>query len=222
MDDSARGPGPTDAPPRAGVGWTTGPFLVYTDGAGERQVVALESPSTITIGRGAGCDVQLEWDEAVSRVHAQLEPVGRDWTLVDDGLSRNGTWLNGERLGGRRRLRDGDTFVLGGTSFTYRGHKGVSQETKVAGDMVTVASLSATQRQILTALCRPYKDSNAYATPASNQQVAAELYLSVDAVKTHLRVLFQKLHIEDLPQNQKRAKLVERAFALGLVSRREL
>ena len=61
-----------------------------------------------------------------------------------------------------------------------------------------------------------------YATPASNQQVAGELFLSVDAVKTHLRTLFQKFHIEDLPQNQKRAKLVERAFALGIVSRRDL
>ena len=44
----------------------------------------------------------------------------------------------------------------------------------------------------------------------------------MDAVKTHLRTLFHKFHIEDLPQNQKRAKLVERAFALGIVSRRDL
>jgi DNA-binding NarL/FixJ family response regulator len=53
-------------------------------------------------------------------------------------------------------------------------------------------------------------------------QVAAEVFLSVDAVKTHLRTLFQKFHIEDLPQNQKRVKLVERAFALGIITRRDL
>ena len=41
-------------------------------------------------------------------------------------------------------------------------------------------------------------------------------------MKTHLRTLFQKFHIEDLPQNQKRVKLVERVLGLGLVSRREL
>ena len=226
MDDppADRGPAsaPAPTPPRGGVGWTQGPFLSYADGNGERQYVALAPGTPITLGRSAGCDVQLDWDEAVSRVHAQLEPVGRDWTLVDDGLSRNGTYLNGERLAGRRRLRDGDTFVLGGTSFVYRGHRGASQETKVAAGMVTVGSLSPTQRQVLTALCRPYRDSSGFATPAANQQIAAELYLSVDAVKTHLRTLFQKFHIEDLPQNQKRAKLVERAFSLGLVSRREL
>ncbi|MGE5763476.1 MAG: LuxR family transcriptional regulator, partial [Mycobacterium leprae] len=99
----------------------------------------------------------------------------------------------------------------------------VSQATVVAGDLLAaVTSLSDTQRQVLTALCRPFRYGAPYATPATNQQIGAELYLSVDAVKTHLRTLFHKFHIEDLPQNQKRAKLVERAFALGIVSRRDL
>ena len=45
---------------------------------------------------------------------------------------------------------------------------------------------------------------------------------SVDAVKTHLRTMFQKFQIEDMPQKQKRVKLVERALGLGIVSRRNL
>jgi predicted ArsR family transcriptional regulator len=88
--------------------------------------------------------------------------------------------------------------------------------------VVTVASLSPTQRQIVTALCRPYKHDDPYATPASNQQIADELFLSVDAVKTHLRTLFQKFQIEGLPQNHKRVKLVERVLGLGLVNRKDL
>ena len=47
----------------------------------------------------------LGWDTEVSRLHAQVEPVGSDWIVVDDGLSRNGTYVNGERVNGRRRLR---------------------------------------------------------------------------------------------------------------------
>lgn len=200
-----------------------GPVLVFRDDGGAQRFVPLEGESSLTIGRGSGCDVRLEWDERVSRVHAGLERVGSDWTLVDDGLSRNGTFLNGERLTGRRRLRDGDTFVLGSTSFRFRDTtRGATQLTKVGEQLVTAASLSPTQRQIVTALCRPYKHDDPYATPASNQQIADELFLSVDAVKTHLRTLFQKFGIEDLPQNQKRVKLVERVLGLGLVSRREL
>jgi hypothetical protein len=44
----------------------------------------------------------------------------------------------------------------------------------------------------------------------------------VDAVKTHLRVLFAKFGIEQLPQNQKRIRLVERAFYAGLITERDL
>jgi DNA-binding NarL/FixJ family response regulator len=75
---------------------------------------------------------------------------------------------------------------------------------------------------VLVALCRPYGDGSAYASPATNKAIAAELYLSVDAVKTHLRAIGEKLGADDLPQNVKRRWLVERALELGLVTRREL
>ena len=77
--------------------------------------------------------------------------------------------------------------------------------TKVGEQVVTRRRCRPTQRQIVTALCRPYKHEDPYATPATNQQIADEVFLSVDAVKTHLRTLFQKFGIEDLPQNQKRS-----------------
>jgi pSer/pThr/pTyr-binding forkhead associated (FHA) protein len=199
-------------------------FVLYRDDAGRQQVVGLRAAQPRrTIGRGAGNDVPLAWDAQVSRLHAQLERIGLDWVLVDDGLSRNGTHVNGERLAGRRRLRDGDTVLVGGTSLTYRTNRpGLSSETAAVGDVVTLLSLTPTQREILQALCRPYKAGAPYVTPATNQQIAQELYLSVDAVKTHLRTLYHKLRVEDLPQNQKRAKLVELAFHAGLVSERDL
>jgi pSer/pThr/pTyr-binding forkhead associated (FHA) protein len=110
-----------------------GPALVYRDGVGAQQFVPLEGHESLTIGRGSACDVRLPWDERVSRVHAGLHRVGPDWTLVDDGLSRNGTFLNGERLNGRRRLHDDDTFVIGSTSFRFRDTtRGNTQLTKVA------------------------------------------------------------------------------------------
>ena len=52
--------------------------------------------------------------------------------------------------------------------------------------------LSETQRRVLVALCRPFRDGSAFATPATNQEIAAEVFLGVDAVKTHLRALFAK------------------------------
>jgi len=44
----------------------------------------------------------------------------------------------------------------------------------------------------------------------------------VAAVKTHLRALFHAFGFEDLPQQEKRRKLVALPFATGVVSDRDL
>ena len=201
---------------------TPAPYLVYRDEMGRQQMLVLASTTArLTIGRGEGCDLHFHWDQEVSRLHAQLEHIGSDWVLVDDGLSRNGTYINGERSQGRHRLRDGDVILTGSTTISYRTNRiPPSPDTRIAQNVVTIHSLSPTQRQVITALCRPYTSGSPYATPATNQQIAEEIFLSVDSVKNHLRTLFGKFGVEDLPQNQKRARLVELAFRSGLVSER--
>jgi DNA-binding CsgD family transcriptional regulator len=69
--------------------------------------------------------------------------------------------------------------------------------------------LTDTQHRILAALCRSVDNESGFAPPATNQEIADEVYLSVDAVKAHLRTLYRKFEIEDLPHNQKRARLAE-------------
>jgi len=83
------------------------------------------------------------------------------------------------------------------------------------------ASLTPAQRRVLTALCRPYRDSS-YAAPPSNQQIADELVLTVHTVKGTLRQLFDVFDIRGISQNQKRCVLAERALQTGVISRREL
>src|SRR5918998_4584462 len=97
------------------------PFLVYRVSSGRQTLYTLHrGKSRVTIGRGPSNDVALGWDTEVSRLHAELEKLGAEWTLVDDGLSRNGTWLNGNRVGGRQRLRDGDVIQAGQTLIAVR------------------------------------------------------------------------------------------------------
>jgi hypothetical protein len=197
-------------------------FIVYRVEGGGQVIVDLESlEPPITIGRRADNDIALTWDAEVSRVHAQLERVGGEWTLSDDGLSRNGTWVNGDRIHGRRRLHDGDRMCFGETPVTYRAPPDEDAESTVTVK-VGVASIPLTdvQRRVLIALCRPIKAS-AYAPPATNREIAEALVLSVDAVKAHLRVLFQRFGLEELPQNRKRARLAGLALVGGLVSEHE-
>jgi pSer/pThr/pTyr-binding forkhead associated (FHA) protein len=198
------------------------PFLILRD-ADEAQVIVELRPGEAEIrriGRSVECDIALPWDSQVSRVHAELMWVGTDWAIDDRGLSRNGTFVNGQRLGERRRLHDGDTLRLGGTLILFRR----PEDTRTVGSLtVTAASLpgpknvSEAQGAVLRALCRPLAVDEGRSSPATNREIADALFLSLDAVKSHMRMLFQKFGVEDLPQNQKRLRLAERALETGAI-----
>jgi pSer/pThr/pTyr-binding forkhead associated (FHA) protein len=199
------------------------PFLVYRDGADAQRLRSLSvTTARLTIGRAPENDIALDWDDHVSRVHAELSQAGGDWIVDDDGLSRNGTWVNGERLHRRRRLEDGDVLRVGETHLRYRRPLATGGTTAIDPGQPPEARLSPAQRRVLVALCRPLADGTPGAVPASNQQIADELVLSVDAVKTHLRALFAKFDVEHFGQNQKRAALAGRALLSGAVRVEEL
>jgi FHA domain len=199
------------------------PYVFFFDGEGRQRIVTLDAGrGRMTIGRAPGADVCLSWDGKVSAVHAELELVGDHWVVSDDGLSRNGTYVNEERVVGRRRLRDDDVIRAGGTAIHHRVPGGAPAPSTLLDSRTKVAAeVSPAQRRVLIALCRPVRGGDAFATPATNPQIAAELYLSVPAVKTHLRALFAKFGIEDLPQQEKRQRLVAMAFASGLIGERD-
>jgi pSer/pThr/pTyr-binding forkhead associated (FHA) protein/DNA-binding CsgD family transcriptional regulator len=197
------------------------PYLLYRDGGGNQRILSLdESVDRLTVGRDLASDIALPWDVQVSRAHTQVERMGAEWAIIDDGLSRNGTFVNGERLRGRRRLCNADVVRCGDTVLVFRAPLTASDSTVVAGK--TPPLISDAQRRVLIALCRPFRDGGAFASPASNQQIAEELCVSTEAVKTQIRALFQRLGVEDLPQNRKRVRLVELAFHHGLVAPHDL
>src|SRR3954465_11472457 len=198
------------------------PFLVFRDDEREQRILELETRGRRSVGRGLSNELSLPWDTEVSRLHAELECIAGEWTVSDDGLSRNGTYVNGSRVSGRPRLRDGDVIRVGQTSIAYkRPATEDSQPTQIAGERLTLGDLPPTQRQVLVALARPHKHDE-FAVPATNQDIAGELHLSVDAVKSHLRSLFQRFGIEHLPQNQKRSRLVAEALQSGVLATRDL
>jgi pSer/pThr/pTyr-binding forkhead associated (FHA) protein len=197
------------------------PFLVHRDGDDRQRIVELVG-RRLTIGRRDDNDVSLGWDSSVSRVHAALERIGADWTLYDDGLSRHGTFVNGERLTGRRRLIDGDVIIVGETALAYVASSGASpSESTAMPPSGAAVALTPAQRRVLVALCRPFKDA-LYASPAGNRQIAAELVVSVDAVKARLKELFEAFEVGDLPQNEKRAALAIEALRRGVITSRDL
>ena len=195
------------------------PFLWLRDPTGVQHAYPLDASRDRTvIGRSDSCDLCIDWDDRVSRSHAEIVPLGDEWAIADDGISANGTFVNGERLTARRRLADRDVIRIGATAILFRQplpDAGVS--TVVPVQAYPVAPLTETQRKVLAALCRPVSIAGGFATPGTNEQIAGELFLSVDAIKAHLRTLFGKFAIGDLPQNQKRMRLVQLALQSGVV-----
>ncbi len=198
------------------------PFLLWRDGSGAQRILSLEG-ERVSVGRGEANALALLDDPEVSRLHAEIERIGGEWTVSDDGLSRNGTYVGGNRISGRTRLRDGDVIRVGRTSIAF-----CSSSAELTADMTQVGDvaqaqfeLSVAQKRLLVALARPYKDG-AFASPASNQDIAGELHLSVDAVKAQLRALYARIGIDDLPQQQKRQRLVAEALERGLITMRDL
>ncbi len=197
------------------------PFLVFTDGDGRQQLFSFAPGMTeASIGRERSTDLVLAWDDQVSRLHARLERADEEWTVVDDGLSSNGTFVNGERTRGRTRLADGDTLRLGATTMTFRAP--VARGGAPAGASPDEVDLSTTQRRVLVALCRHYEEDGAVTGPAGDEQLAEELFLSVDALRTHLMVLLAKFSLDQAAPDQQRTLLVERAIFDGVVSEQEL
>jgi pSer/pThr/pTyr-binding forkhead associated (FHA) protein len=135
------------------------PFLVFRDGEDQQRIVAIPADAAeLWVGRGESADVRLGWDEEVSGLHAQIAVVRGECTLVDDGLSRNGSYVNEARVHGRHHLRDGDAIRFGRTTIVYRRPgDGAPEATAIATDVPAAASVSPAQRKVLVALCRPYK-----------------------------------------------------------------
>ena len=134
------------------------PFLVFRGDGREQQILDLDRyGERLSVGRGTTNELSLPWDTEVSRLHAEFECIGGEWTVSDDGLSRNGTFVNGQRVSGRHRLRDGDVIRVGQTSIAYKRPAAEdSQPTQIAGERLTLGDLLVGRRyRELVVLVRP-------------------------------------------------------------------
>jgi len=196
------------------------PFLVFRDDRGVQQLVPLDAEArSVTLGRRAEADISLPWDLEVSRLHAELEWKAGEWLLCDDGFSQNGTFVNGLRIHGRRRLADGDLVRIGQTTFAYcdpgRGGTGI---TMVPGELGAAPKFSDQQQRILRALCRPLMGDGEGVKPAADAEIATETGIPAATVTMELDHLARSFGLHELQPADRRAEIALLALRSGLVS----
>lgn len=90
-------------------------FYLYLTAPGmAAQKFPLDKPVT-TIGRSSANDLPIA-DKMLSRQHARIVKDSDGGLTVEDLGSRNGTFLNGERLVSLQPLRSGDRITVGGVT----------------------------------------------------------------------------------------------------------
>jgi hypothetical protein len=196
------------------------PFLMYRDDEGNQRIFILgESLASVTIGRRREADISLPWDPEMSRLHAELQLRAGEWTICDDGFSQNGTWVNGMRLVGRRRLADGDLVRVGRTmlAFCDPGPVGIGP-TMVPGELSATPRFSEQQQRILRALCKPLFVDGEGINPSTDEEVAEATGVPLEAVVAELDHLGRALGLDDMPLAHERAEIALLAMRSGLVS----
>ncbi|HEY0318641.1 MAG TPA: FHA domain-containing protein [Solirubrobacterales bacterium] len=187
---------------------------LWLSGEGEAPHSVPLSGERTVVGRSPEADLQLD-DEAVSWNHLEIERRG-EVLMATDLDSRNGTVLNGEPLERPRRLRNGDTLIVGG----HRIEVSVGPATPVGRTVPSSApsvALSEEERATASALVAPYRSEGAFAgRPATRAEIAAALHVSERTAQRRLDALAAKLEVPGEAGRDRPRQIAARVIELGL------
>ena len=189
-----------------------GAYLEVWTAAG-RELVALEA-GRLTLGADPANDLPLPADPTLSRLHAALERYGAGW-CVRDLDSRNGTFVNGQRIWREHPLHPGDELRVGATRLVYRSDQATGGQPTQASE--PPPELTRREREVLLVLCRTVLGGAAFNEPASIREIADALVVSEAAVKQHLAHLYDKFGIHGGGE-RRRVRLANEALRRGAVT----
>ncbi len=169
------------------------PFLVLRDGEGRQRLLRLDG-QRLSVGRAESNGVALPWtprSAGCTPSSSASRASGRLSTTASAATAPTSTAPGSPAARGcATATRCASDAPRSATA--VRTPRRPSSAPSSPASPLALADLPATQRQVLVALARPYKQAE-FATPATNQEIAAELHLSVDAVKAHLRSLLSEV-----------------------------
>jgi predicted component of type VI protein secretion system len=187
---------------------------IWLTGEGDGPRSAALPPGRTVVGRDPEAAIHID-DDAVSWNHLEIENRG-GVLMATDLDSRNGTALNGEPLDRPRRLRDGDTLIVGG----HRLEVSDPVPGRAGGTVASTAPsvpLSEEERGTAAALVAPYRSEGAFAgRPATRAELAEALHVSERTAQRRLDALATKLSISGEAGRDRPRLIAARVIELGL------
>ncbi len=166
------------------------------------------------VGRDPEADVHID-DEGVYWNHLEIERRG-EVLMATDLDSRNGTALNGEPLDRPRRLRNGDTLIVGGHRLEVSLGPVTPGGATVPSSQPSVA-LTEEERATAAALVAPYRSEGAFAgRPATRAELAEALHVSERTAQRRLDALATKLEVSGEAGRDRPRQIASRILELGL------
>jgi FHA domain len=141
-------------------------MTVLVVSGGPRTGVRVELTGELVLGREEGLVLD---DPQCSRRHARLY-LDAQGVVVEDLGSRNGTWVNGQRIGGPTRLAPGDQLYVGSTTLFLEAPVAVVPDPPAAPEHDVFAPVAAgVSRRVASR--RPVPTVLTFATIASTAAV---------------------------------------------------
>src|SRR5690348_8460087 len=141
-------------------------------GPGGPTLTPLDPSRSLSLGRSSDNDVALGDDTEVSRMHAVLERLPAGW-CIRDLSSRNGTFVNGERIVGDRPVHHRDELRVGQTRIVLNVEAPSDVGATAAAE--PPPELTKRERDVLNALFATARSGEVFTEPASTREMAAEL-----------------------------------------------
>ena len=194
-------------------------YVRYRDGERFHAVVLDPAASPIYFGRDSDCVVRVTSDPRVSRRHARLIHGAGQWS-IEDGPSRNGTFVDGKRATGEHILDDGMTVTVGTTLLSFHVPSGPTVVATLADEPASRRlHPTPTQGKVLIELAQPFLDPGSDLPVApTNAAIAACLGYQAATIRDAISDLYRQAGLARGTSDQ-RAELVRLAIHERAVTR---
>jgi pSer/pThr/pTyr-binding forkhead associated (FHA) protein len=186
-------------------------YVRYRDDKTFHAVALDPGSSVVYIGRDRDCAIRIENDTRVSRRHARLIFGAGRWS-IQDGPSRNGTFLADERTVGEQLLADGALITVGRTLLSF--HMPLPTVATTIAEMPSMRRLhpTATQRKVLVELARPaYERPGEIPVVPTNAAIAKRLGYADATIRDAVSDLYRQAGLTRGASDQ-RSELVRLAI----------